>query len=111
MGPNLAAEVGRRLGQQKWRRGCGWEWYGLNGEIEECREGPLGPAGDEKDGRVDFIAICHTGSPRPRCDWRERGVIPPRGWYFPEDRELDALGRKRPRYGGENPLRGQTDGQ
>jgi len=37
----LAVEVARRLRQQKRRRGCSWEMYGPDGEIEECREGSL----------------------------------------------------------------------
>jgi len=63
------------------------EKYGPDGEILEASEGhPLGP---DHEG-VHAVIITGVGYAEPRTDWRERGVIPPRGFHRSQWREQRA---------------------
>jgi len=54
------------------------EQYGPDGEIEEVWEGfPIFPG--ETGPRV--LIVTGTESAKPRTDWRERGVVPPKGFH------------------------------
>jgi len=54
------------------------EQYGPDGEIMEVWEGhPLEPGHDG----VSILSITGVGFAEPRRDWRERGVVPPRGYH------------------------------
>lgn len=106
---SLAGEVGRRLRNRKPYRVGGLESYGRDGEIEDAFEGTL-VHGEEGPGSViSTVIVSCIRHAEPRTDWRERGVIPPKGWYFPEDCAESGGGRLRPRYGGENPIQGQGE--
>ena len=54
------------------------EYYGPDGEIVEAWEGH--PIGQDHAG-VEAVIITGTDSAEPRTDWRERGVVPPRGLH------------------------------
>jgi hypothetical protein len=60
------------------------EWYGPDGEIVEAWEShPLDP---DWDG-AHTLVISGTDYAEPRTDWRERGVIPPKGFHRSQWRE------------------------
>ena len=60
------------------------ETYGPDGEIEEAWEGhPLKP---DHQG-VEVVIITGREYAEPRMDWRERGLVPPRGFHRRQDRE------------------------
>ncbi len=54
------------------------EQYGPDGEIMEAWEGP--PDGARARGATTVL-ISGTGYAEPRMDWRERGLVPPRGYH------------------------------
>ncbi len=54
------------------------EQYGPDGEIVEVWEGH--PVDPEQEG-AHTVSICAHGYAEPRKDWRERGVVPPRGFH------------------------------
>ena len=54
------------------------EEYGPDGEIVKAWEGnPLVPG---QEG-VNTMIVTGVGYAEPRTDWRERGVVPPRGFH------------------------------
>jgi hypothetical protein len=54
------------------------EHYGPDGEILEASEGHLISPGDEG---VYTLVITGHGFAEPRTDWRERGIVPTRGFH------------------------------
>jgi hypothetical protein len=56
------------------------EYCGPDGEIEEASEGH--PIDDDlPEGAVEAVIITGHGYAEPRRDWRERGIVPPRGFH------------------------------
>ena len=54
------------------------EKYGPDGEILEASEGhPIAPG----EPGVHTLIITYYGFAEPRTDWRERGVVPSRGFH------------------------------
>jgi len=75
---SLPASLAQALRQRVNQRYFMIEKYGPDGEILEASEGhPLGP---DHEG-VHAVIITGVGYAEPRRDWRERGVIPPRGFH------------------------------
>ena len=59
------------------------EEYDRDGKIVEAWEGhPGGP----RDGGLLPVVFCHEAA-EPRRDWRERGIVPPRGFHPSQWRE------------------------
>ena len=80
-GPGLVAKA---LGEMVPHRFFMIEHYGPDGEIEEAWEGhPIEPG----EGKVHALVITGTGFAEPRTDWRERGIVPPRGSHRSRWRE------------------------
>jgi hypothetical protein len=52
--------------------------YGPDGEILEAWEGHLM---EPDDHGVHAVIITGHGFAEPRTDWRERGIVPPRGFH------------------------------
>jgi len=72
--PRLVAQALRERAPQRYLM---MEKYGPDGEILEASEGhPIEP---DHEG-VQAVIITGVGSAEPRTDWRERGIIPPRGF-------------------------------
>lgn len=60
------------------------ERYGPDGEILEAWEGhPITPG----EGEVHALVITGTDYAEPRTDWRERGIVPPKGFHRSRWRE------------------------
>lgn len=74
----LSASLAERLRQAVPPRHFMIEQYGPDGEIVEAQEGhPIGPGHES----VRTLVITGTDYAEPRTDWRERGVIPPKGFH------------------------------
>ena len=74
----LLSQLAEALRQRSGPRYLMTEQYGPDGEILEAWEGhPLKP---DHTG-VSAIIITGVGYAAPREDWRERGIVPPRGYH------------------------------
>ena len=84
-GPTLSpGQLAQALRERVNQRYFMIEKYGSDGEILEASEGhPIAP-GEEG---VHTLVITGHGFAEPRTDWRERGVIPPRGFHRSRWRE------------------------
>jgi len=75
---SLVGRVSQALRERVPQRYVMIEQYGPDGEIVEASEGhPIAPGEQE----VHTLVITCYGFAEPRRDWRERGVIPPRGFH------------------------------
>jgi hypothetical protein len=75
-GSSLAQQVAQGL-RERVPQYLMTEEYGPDGEIVEAWEGhPIDLSGEGPRA----VIFCHEGA-EPRRDWRERGVIPPRGYH------------------------------
>jgi hypothetical protein len=75
---SAAGRVSQALRERAPQRYFMIEHYGPDGEILEASEGhPIEPGEQE----VQALVITCYGFAEPRRDWRERGVIPPRGFH------------------------------
>ena len=82
--PRLVAQALRERVTQRYFM---IEKYGPDGEILEASEGhPITP-GDEG---VHTLVISCYGFAEPRRDWRERGIVPQRGFHRSHWRESRA---------------------
>jgi len=73
--PGSVAQALRELASQRYFM---TEHYGADGEIVEAWEGrPIEPGWDG----VHAVIVTGTEYASPRTDWRERGIIPPRGFH------------------------------
>ena len=79
--PRSVAQALRELASQRYFM---TEHYGADGEIVEAWEGHELDPGWE--GANSLIITCY-GFSEPRTDWRERGIIPPRGFHRSRWRE------------------------
>ena len=78
--PTLESELAGRL--QQPRPTFSIEHYGPDGEIEEVWVGDK----SDPDG-MDVLEVVYPGGAMPNSDWRERGVVPPKGIHpLREDR-------------------------
>lgn len=74
---SLVGRVSQALRERVPQRYLMMEKYGPDGEILEASEGyPIGP---DHEG-VQAVIITGYGFVEPRRDWRERGIVPPRGF-------------------------------
>ena len=79
--PLLVAQALRELASQRYFM---TEHHGPDGEIVEAWEShPLELGGEG----VRAVIVTGTGYAKPRTDWRERGIIPPRGLHRSRWRE------------------------
>lgn len=72
----LGEELAERLTPRALPPIC-YEHYGPDGEIEEVW-------GDRHPGTgraISFYVVTCTDYAPPKEDWRERGVVPPKGWH------------------------------
>ena len=75
---SLVGRVSQALRERMTRRHFMLEHYGPDGEILEASEGHL--IAPDHEG-VHAVVITGVGFAEPRTDWRERGIIPPRGFH------------------------------
>ena len=70
--------LARRLREAIAQRYFMMEQYGPDGEVIEVWEGhPI----EAEEGSAHTILITGTDFAEPRTDWRERGLVPPRGYH------------------------------
>jgi hypothetical protein len=75
---SLVGRVAQALRERAPQRYFMIEQYGRDGEILEASEGhPIAP---DHEG-VHAVIITGVGFAEPRRDWRERGMLPPRGFH------------------------------
>lgn len=95
-GPSLARLAAEGLRRQVSLGFFMFEVYGPDGEIEEATEcWPL-TEDDFASDAVQVVVIRRPDEngryPEPRSDWRERGIVPPRGVHRSQWRERQAEG-------------------
>jgi len=75
---SLLSQIMEALRERARPRYLMMEEYGPDGEIVKAWEGsPIVPGHEG----VTTIIITGVGYAEPREDWRERGVVPPRGFH------------------------------
>ena len=78
-GPTLSpGQLAQALRERTPKRYFMMERYGPDGEILEAWESF--PIEADHQG-VTAVAITGVGYAEPRRDWRERGIVPPRGFH------------------------------